>query len=438
MSTSSADDTSAGRLAERVSSSLPRSRSSGKLAAMAHPTPPPDGIAVVTIDRLPAWMLPTYGCAWVAMPHLDALASRGVVFDRMLATTDDSRETLRALAGGCLVDPDGHDWPLVAAAAERDRPAALATDDVAFATTPPAPADVCFVPPIATTHPAEDEATTNLGRLFAAAADLVAMGQHRLVWCHATSLGIAWDAPTNFRERYLDPDDPPPPSGTGVPGMTVGLDTDPDLIVAIRHVFAGHLSLLDACLGRLIEAITTRRGTWTILVAGVRGIGLGLHGTIGCGVLPPYDEVIRLPAVLVDHRGRMAAQRYGGLLLPDDLGETLLDQLGHKAAPSDNPWVGRSLTPLLDSWHVVDRDRIISTTPAGIAVSTPAWHLVLPRTKEGQPRHGQLFAKPDDFFERCDVADRCPAVADELATLAGAEAATAWQAPLSNEAKNGL
>jgi hypothetical protein len=28
---------------------------------------------------------------------------------------------------------------------------------------------------------------------------------------------------------------------------------------------------------------------------------------------------------------------------------------------------------------------------------------------------GRLFAKPDDFFELSDVADRCRAVADELA-----------------------
>ena len=39
-------------------------------------TSAPAGILVVTVDRLPAWILPAYGATWVAMPGLDALAGR--------------------------------------------------------------------------------------------------------------------------------------------------------------------------------------------------------------------------------------------------------------------------------------------------------------------------------------------------------------------------
>ena len=55
---------------------------------------------LVTIDRLPAWMLPAYGSSWVATPALDALAARGVVFDRLIATGDDARETLGQIVAG--------------------------------------------------------------------------------------------------------------------------------------------------------------------------------------------------------------------------------------------------------------------------------------------------------------------------------------------------
>jgi hypothetical protein len=52
----------------------------------------------------------------------------------------------------------------------------------------------------------------------------------------------------------------------------------------------------------------------------------------------------------------------------------------------------------------------------------------------------RLFAKPDDYFELCDVADRCPDVAEELGRLAAAAAAgdvaAAWRAPLSAAATN--
>jgi hypothetical protein len=53
----------------------------------------------------------------------------------------------------------------------------------------------------------------------------------------------------------------------------------------------------------------------------------------------------------------------------------------------------------------------------------------------------RLYAKPDDFFELCDVADRCPEVVDELAVLLAAVAAgdlpRAATAPLSPAAEQG-
>ncbi len=403
---------------------------------MTHADAPPDGIAIVTVDRLPAWMLSAYGCTWVSTPHLDALAGRGLVLDRVIATTDDPLGTLRQFAG--IGQTSLGMWPVVAAAAEHGWPVAIATDDAAVAATLPPRVDVQGIATVAAIEPAQRQNETNLARLFAAAAELVASGKHRLVWCHASSLGIVWDAPVDFRDRYLNPDDPPPPSSAGVPNITIGPETDPDLAVSIRHVFAGQLTLLDACVGRLIDAITARRGAWTILVAGVRGLPLGLHGRIGCGPLPPYSELIHLPAVLADHRGRMAAQRYGGLLVPDDLGATLIDLLGHRTSPPTHPQVGRSLTGLLERWDGPDRDRVVSSTVGGTAIATPAWHLVLPTSTKPIPHRGRLFAKPDDAFELCDVADRCPAVAEELASLAAGDPATAWTASLVSEATHGL
>ena len=64
---------------------------------------PPQGLLVVTIDRLPAWMLPAWGATWVSAPAIDGLAARGLVFDRLLATSLDPRDTSRDLAAAGAV-----------------------------------------------------------------------------------------------------------------------------------------------------------------------------------------------------------------------------------------------------------------------------------------------------------------------------------------------
>ncbi|MCX7416548.1 MAG: hypothetical protein NTY25_08660 [Planctomycetia bacterium] len=71
---------------------------------------------------------------------------------------------------------------------------------------------------------------------------------------------------------------------------------------------------------------------------------------------------------------------------------------------------------------------------------TPGWHLLLERPEAAQP--ARLFAKPDDFFELSDVANRCPGITEEMqAALESAwqgDLERAWQTPLSPEVIGGL
>jgi len=401
----------------------------------------PQGMLLLTIDRLPAWMLPAYGCTWLAMPALADLAGRGLTLDRLIAAGDDPTETSASLAGGGA----GHDeiWPLLAAATAAGWRPIVVTDDDAFAANLPGGIGKRQVPIALVAEAAADEAETNLGRLFAVATDLARQGTHRFLWCHVTSLGATWDAPSASRDAYLDPDDPLPPPGAAVPDIVLDDRTDPDLVVGLRHVFAGQLTLLDACLGELLDAVAEPAGggPWTILVAGVRGMPLGLHGRVGPGPLPPFAELVHLPAIFVDHGGRMAAQRYGGLLTPADIAATLLELAAGDASAADDPRAGRSLSGLLNTWQHRDRDRAICLAARGTAIATPAWHLVLAHADSGSERAPLLYAKPDDFFEACDVADRCPEVVAELAALArlaGIDPGAAWAIPLSKAAAAGV
>ena len=394
----------------------------------------PPRLLLVTVDRLPAWIVPAWGATWVSAPALDALAGRGVVFDRLIAPSLDPGQTLDALGGA-----------LVTAAARAGLRPTLVTDDAAFAARWAAEGEgvelsVTVVPAVVPRRSARRAEETNLGRLFAAARGLLAGGEESIVWVHAGSLGLAWDAPESFREPYLDPDDPPPPEGVAVPSLRIDADTDPVLVMGHRQRLAAQVSLLDRCLGELVASLPApplSAEAWTICFAGVRGMPLGLHGLVG---LPggdaaemPFGESLHLPALVVDGRGRMAGQRYPGLVMPADVGETLREIVGLPArlpATAEEP--ARPMSDLLDTWTHDDRDRVIGVVPGGMAVVTTHWFYLEEDVTDAEARR-RLHAKPDDFFEVADVSSRCPEVMATLREIAAAARVgdrRAWTAPL--------
>ena len=430
------------------------------------PSPPaPPGILLVTIDRWPAWMLSAWGATWVSTPACDALAARGVVFDRFVVPTLDPAAVCRDLLGGTgpesiLCQTAAAGWrPVVVT----DDPLLLAGTDGQAASIPPEAAggaEVHVVPAVAGRRSAREEPHTNLARLCTAAEQIIASGRHRLVWVHATSLGVAWDAPESFREAYIDTEDPPPPAGSRVPYLVADAATDPDAIVGIRQVFAGQLTLLDRCLARLFAALPRQDSgqQWGVMLAGVRGLPLGIHGVVGCAADAaelPWGEVVHVPAILVDPAGRMAGQRYGGLVVPADLGATLAGMVARLTAasagsgggpvtadrvlPDRPPEEGRDLGGLLSAWACPQRDRVVVATPEALALITPHWHCLALRPRpEEEAAAPRLYAKPDDSFELSDVANRCPAVTDEFQALAervwAEGTGIAWRAQLSQAA----
>lgn len=402
------------------------------------PTPESStGLLVVTIDRLPAWIAAAWGATWVATPALDALAARGVLFDRVLTPALDPRRIAHDLMNATT--------GLASVAAARDWPLAVISDqpDVVAAAGIGAAAEMSIVPASPVIAVARDAAATAMSRLFATAGRAVAAGTHRVVWCHTGGLGAAWDAPDDFRERYVDPEDPPPPAGATVPDMAISSHTDPDLIAGLRHVFAGQVTLLDQCLGALVQAVPA--AGWGIVVCGLRGMPLGIHDRLGGVADPeseslPYSEVVHVPAIIVDPAGRMAAQRYGGLVTPGDVAATVVDLMTEsRSPPPSGASQAMSFAGLFHAWQSRPRDRVVIRGACGDALATPGWHAVV--------RHGAteaaplLFAKPDDFFETCDVANREPAVAEEMARVLRSRSEIAddpaWQIPLSAKAVSG-
>ena len=76
----------------------------------------------------------------------------------------------------------------------------------------------------------------------------------------------------------------------------------------------------------------------------------------------------------------------------------------------------------------------------GGAIVTPEWHGLLETAaapadvNRGHERRLRLFAKPDDFFELADVANRCADVAGPLGDLleqaCAGDRGVAWLTPL--------
>src|SRR6185312_3993016 len=73
------------------------------------------------------------------------------------------------------------------------------------------------------------------------------------LWLHCGSLGVSWDAPRSFRERYCDEDEPSPLAGATVPNRRLSENYDPDELLPVTQAYAGQISLLDICLGALLE-----------------------------------------------------------------------------------------------------------------------------------------------------------------------------------------
>lgn len=402
----------------------------------------PDGWLLVTVDRLPAWMLSAWGATWVATPAVTRIATAGLACDRVLVRSTEPADSLRELltarlpvaaaagspAAGPLAAAAARGWKVTVVTDVPDQFAGLGVEqeNLTLVAVPPQPGE---------TTSATDEASV-CGRVYAAAEAELAGAD--LLWCHLGSLGLTWDAPQACREAFFDPEDPPPGESATIPDFTVTAATDPDQVAAVRQLFAGELAHWDDWLGRLLAAAGSRWHRFGMLLLGLRGLPLGLHGRVGVGQPEPapYAELTHVPALLIDPAGRQTAQRFGGLLLPADLGATVGDLIACSqpagGVPPSPVTLGQSLERVLagdaDAWRRGGRDRIFSTSAGGQAVTVAEWACI--REHGGGER---LFVKPDDFFELSDVADRSHEVAAALADCldsAVPQAAAAWEKPL--------
>lgn len=266
---------------------------------------------------------------------------------------------------------------------------------------------------------AEDVPHTHFGRCFVEVIErLESLQRPFLLWCHLGGLGTTWDAPLKFRHAYRDGGDPPPPDGADVPEQNLPADYNPDELLGIAQAYSGQITLLDTCLGALMDLFDTLSGRDETLLTltSARGFPLGEHRRIGPCDEALHGELVHVPWMVRFPDAAGAAVRSQALVEPSDLWATLLDWWNVEGAPASP--TAESLLRLTDGDVPSWRDRLAILGAGGErAIRTPAWYL-----RAGE--RPELFAKPDDRWEVNDVASRCQDVTELLLeALAGYESA---------------
>ncbi len=292
----------------------------------------------------------------------------------------------------------------------------LATDEPAVAALPGAEGfdERISLPRPANLESAQSADATLLGRAFAQIIQEIESAKHPFfLWCHLSSLGLAWDAPWEMRSQYAEAEDPDPPTEVEVPCRWMEEGEDPDLLLGIAQAYAGQISLLDLCIGALADALADARldQETAIALVGLRGLAFGEHHYIG----PTDDrldgELVHVPLLIRLPDSTKTAGRSQELIQPPDLYPTWLNLLTQN---SDLPQVSAAdLTPLIFADTPLGRDRIgLKGRNGRRGLRTPAWFLTIGPKLE-------LFGKPDDRWEVNDVAVRHSDVAEQLAMVLG-------------------
>lgn len=375
-------------------------------------------LLVIAVDHLHAGYLGCYGNTWVATPALDRLASTGFVFDQAHVESLDPTATYDAWwrgSGSFDRNRDAAGPTFADVAKQAGLASLLAADDprlfehVGGRTFD----DVLELPtPASDVSTATDAEATHAARTFAAVSEkLEELTEPFALWFHTSALAGPWDAPASFRERYRDEEDPPIPTFTTLTSRTLPDDVDLDERFALSMAYAAQVSLLDVCLGGLLEHLdeTGLDRRTAVVVCGARGLALAEHHRVGFDDRRLYAENVHVPWIvrLPDSRGRL--RRSQTLVQPEDLLPTVADLLN---VPTTG--AGRSLLPLIDGAAMTIRDRTPIVGSGEFALRTPHWSLRVVEATDQREAQAELFVKPDDFWEVNDVADRCPDAVEEL------------------------
>lgn len=374
----------------------------------------------MVIDGLRASALGCYGNTVSRTPGFDDLASRSAVVDWLWADSPGKEavyESLWRVAHAARTAKQRErNTPLHALLRQDDVPLRLLTDAPWLASRLPASEleNVALWEAESATA-AESVGQTAFAQFCSATVEhldrWLGDGAGSVTWIHTRGLHGVWDAPLEMRAELLDEEDPEPLEFMVPPGA-MRVD-DPDQLLLHRSAYAAQVSVIDACLAALVEAIEEIMADHEtlLMVTSCSGFALGEHGCIGTDCRQLFSERLHLPWLLHICDDQQPRPRIDGLAQPADVPATLLDWLGIEPAEDSD---GLSILPHLEDGSNLRREMAYTTGEGGAdVIRTPDWLL-----RREPDDSAQLFAKPDDRWEHNDVAVRCPTEVEQLTELA--------------------
>jgi Sulfatase len=359
---------------------------------------PDENILVIAVDGLRAAALGAYGNTAYSTPALDQFAAESLLFDWCYADAVELPAIYDRLWHG--------ETQLLESLADRGYASTLISDDADVAALgATARFSECIELPVTPAKRTDDVSHTSLARLFAAASEQIetADPQRRMVWVHARGMYGPWDAPLELQEVLLAREEGDPPSADVLDPPDLWLDerSDPDAAFRWSCAYAAQAMVLDACIEGLCHTVDEAgRGSWLVVLLGVRGFPLGEHGRVGGIDGRLYAEQLHVPLLWRFANGSGKLARSSQLVSHADLPPALL------SAAADG-----SFSP--------EHDALLASGTAGErSIRTADWCL---RTEPcsadeqtGEELRCQLFVRPDDHWEANDVSALCR---DEVESL---------------------
>ena len=330
-------------------------------------------LVLITIDTLRADRLPAYGETGVKTPTIDALAARGVVFDRCITATPLTLPSHTTILSGALPPRHG------------------VRDNGAFTVPPELPllpeilrargwATAAFVGAFVL------DSRWGLARGFDHYFDqfdtrkerLVSIGDIERPASEVVDAALSWLAATDPKKPFFvwihlyDPHAPyvPPPP----------FDRE-----YAEHPYLGEIAYVDSQLARVFAWLDERglSASTAVALAGDHGESLGDHGEQGHGFFA-YQETLRVPLILASPRGSGA--RVSEVVSLADVTPTVLDLVGAPPTPAAD---GRSLRPALAG------ERALEARPAYSETFYPRFHFGWSQLESLQDGRWKLIESTD-------------------------------------------
>jgi arylsulfatase A-like enzyme len=370
---------------------------------------------VISIGGLRVSWLGCYGNAWIDTRHLDQLAAEGFVFDECFTACPTPAGVRRAWWTGRFASSPASQSVMTLLRAHGVEMMLIHN---------------CGPPADSSTHDLDDfghvqalDSAEPCAAVPDAARDwLAARRRHTPFFLFLDCRGAhpPWNPPEEQLQRYAqaggsDAADPEQSEldeiDRGAPAVAEPAATG-GLSEAVLP-YAAAVSHCDEQVGTFLDELR-RHPDWneTLLIV-TSDFGEPPQQQNDSATLRLREAVIHVPLIL-RVPGAEHAARSPALVQSMDLLPTVLDAMGIAV---ECPLDGVSLLPITRWERQSVRDHLCFAMPGdGCAIRTPDWYLILPSAAaEPDPNTAELYIKPEDRWERNNVARQFPEVVEELA-----------------------